>query len=456
MRCKKDWIIGMPRNRSHHRWLHAQLQQWQSEGLISNEIAASIRQRYPEESVANKSRLSWMTVILGIFGSILITGGIILIFAHNWHDLSRSLRTAIAITPLIVFQALGIWTLARRPRTTAWQEGIAAGLTLSIGAAIALIAQTYQLGGDFGRFMLVWTLLTLPILYALRSGTALWLYLTGTVIYAGYLLDGADAGAPGFYLLYLAAVLFVIRAHLNADHPLLAVLGRYALAIAFWVGFPLAFDYRWDGAWLPTMTAAAGAMFLWDRPVDGRIEHLHRHPFSLTAALFAIGILAVFSFEDAWQGFGRSLRDSQQSSFASLALIGIIAVIWGLGMIRWVRLSFFWPVLLGGALPALATIGWLMSGQPNASSPLMLATNATGLALGVLAIFQALREDRLSLLNYGLILVGGLVLLRFFDSDLGFVVRGLGFIGLGIAFLVANFLFVRHRRSQSNDTEAHS
>src|SRR5207302_212408 len=55
---------------------------------------------------------------------------------------------------------------------------------LAIGTAIALIAQTYNLGGDFGDFMLTWSLLGLPIIYLLRSSVATALYWVGVTTWA--------------------------------------------------------------------------------------------------------------------------------------------------------------------------------------------------------------------------------------------------------------------------------
>ena len=44
-----------------------------------------------------------------------------------------------------------------------------------------------------------------------------------------------------------------------------------------------------------------------------------------------------------------------------------------------------------------------------------------------------------------LLTVAALIVARFFDSDLNFLLRGLIFIGLGVAFLVTNLVMLRRK-----------
>jgi dipeptide/tripeptide permease len=60
-------------------------------------------------------------------------------------------------------------------------------------------------------------------------------------------------------------------------------------------------------------------------------------------------------------------------------------------------------------------------------------------------LWRGLREDRLGLVNGGMLMLAGLIITRFFDSDLGFVVRGLAFIVVGVGFLAANMVLIRRK-----------
>ena len=53
--------------------------------------------------------------------------------------------------------------------------------------------------------------------------------------------------------------------------------------------------------------------------------------------------------------------------------------------------------------------------------------------------------QQLARANFGLLLLVALAFSRFFDSELSFVTRGLGFIVVGAGFLVANILLFKRR-----------
>ena len=42
-----------------------------------------------------------------------------------------------------------------------------------------------------------------------------------------------------------------------------------------------------------------------------------------------------------------------------------------------------------------------------------------------------------------MIVIAGLVVVRFFDTEVGFVAKGLAFIAVGVGFLVANVIMAR-------------
>ena len=75
-----------------------------------------------------------------------------------------------------------------------------------------------------------------------------------------------------------------------------------------------------------------------------------------------------------------------------------------------------------------------------------LIFDAYALILGSELMARGVRANSVLRANFGLIIITGLALSRFFDSDLDFVTRGLGFILVGAGFLVANVIFFKQRR----------
>jgi hypothetical protein len=73
------------------------------------------------------------------------------------------------------------------------------------------------------------------------------------------------------------------------------------------------------------------------------------------------------------------------------------------------------------------------------------------LALGVLLIWDGARCASLSLANAGLLVVAVHLLVRLFDSDIPFTLKGILFILVGVGFLGANFAIVKRRRQTRSD-----
>ncbi len=73
--------------------------------------------------------------------------------------------------------------------------------------------------------------------------------------------------------------------------------------------------------------------------------------------------------------------------------------------------------------------------------------NILVLALGILTIIDGAKQDHLGILNFGLLIVTALVVCRFFDTDLSFVIRGLLFIAVGFGFFMTNYWMLKKRKS---------
>jgi hypothetical protein len=75
-----------------------------------------------------------------------------------------------------------------------------------------------------------------------------------------------------------------------------------------------------------------------------------------------------------------------------------------------------------------------------------LLVNLIILVFAVNTIRSGAKQNHLGILNYGLLIITALVLCRFFDTDLSFVIRGLLFIAVGAGFFAANFYLIQQRK----------
>jgi len=432
-------------NRKHVAWLYEQLPDWVERGIVSAESAEKVRQRYGE---AERGGRHWAVLVFGILGGALIGAGIILLLAHNWEDLTRPVRAVLSFAPLVLAQALAGYVIWKRRESAAWCEGAGTFWTLAIGATISLVAQTYNLSGDFGAFMLTWILAALPIVYLLNSSAAAMLYWSGATAWAGYEVSHDGSHALFWPLLALALPQLWMAARINRYQPRVGwMLLVLAVCGAFGVGFSVA--DRFSHSWVPVFAGYFAALYMIGAAWFDEGRTSWQRPLQTIGALGVIALTIVFSFRfclkefwqlNDWTAFRSAWPDEwPDATVAALCPLAALAL-WGHA---WMRRD---PVaLLFGGLPVLTLVASPLHGENNLVV-LIVLMNLYALGLGVGLITIGVRDQRLGVVNLGLLVTATLIIARFFDSDMSFVVRGLAFIGVGIGFLVANVALVRRMR----------
>lgn len=403
------------------------------EGLISAEQAERIRSRYATDPAQGGNR---MLLVFAILGSLLVGLGILLIIAHNWDDLSRGTRTALAFVPVLLGQGLVLYGMVRKPLVVAWREGSALLLACGLCACVSLIAQIHHIGGALDGYLFTCSLLILPLLYVPGSVCVALGYLAMITWYAWIVrFEGFGSGyRPWFFIpLLLAALPFYFRqARQSGQSP-----GFWwmSLLVAFSVGFGSQLFYTdWTVVHSLGLVALAAAFTLvpWLHPWS----ELRTWPWVLIGGATMLITLCVFSFRPIWE----QLDDEGRADWPLIAAYGTIGSIAYLVSLRNRRPFERWPYpegwwlflicfIVGAFSPALATI----------------LVNIALLVLGVVTVKHGTEKGSLRRMNLGLTILSATVFMRFFDSDLSFVVRGLLFIAIGCGFLFMNMRMVRHR-----------
>lgn len=138
--------------------------------LRRNEQATQHSQTYLRKNQSSKN--NGLIITVSILGVLLIGFGIIYLFAHNWDHLSRSMKTFLSMTPVIIAIGVNLFTLLKRKDNVIWQESAAIYSFLAVGSMLALIMQVYQLQGIENYFFTYWCMLCLPLVYLLQSHSA--------------------------------------------------------------------------------------------------------------------------------------------------------------------------------------------------------------------------------------------------------------------------------------------
>ncbi|MFY9657677.1 MAG: DUF2157 domain-containing protein [Methylocystis sp.] len=436
------------RDQKHIAWLYEQLPGLVSEGTLTSEAAQRLRERYGE---AEGGRGVQSATLFGVLGAVLVGGGIILLLAHNWDDFSRTTRAALSFAPLVLAQALAGYALWRKPESVAWREGAGAFLTLAIGASIALVAQTYNIAGDVGDFLLTWSLLALPIVYVTPAIVPALLYLIGVTVWASAQWT-SNAEALGYFVL-VALILpwWLFEAKDNPYRPRPVIFAwAFALLLPYGLTASLHDAFDLQGVWMLLSGAIAGALFLAGRRFWGEGISRMQQPLQTLGALAAVVLALVFSFEDIWRMQMRDLTGDAGAFRHALSADPIAFAIAALWLLLWLALWIDslrfrdWARSLLGALPIFVALGLVLTrfDYPLAA---MLLLNAYLFALGLGTLLAGLGEQSLGRVNGGMLILAAVILVRFFDADIGFIARGLAFIALGASFLIVNLVMIRRR-----------
>ena len=426
-------------------WLHAELPALVDRGVLSADAAEALRRHYgPPDTVGVAGRLG--QILLASIGALLVGGGIILILAHNWEDLGRPARAALALGMLVAAQGLAIYAALRRASSTAWIESTSALLVAAIGAAIALVGQTYHVGGSFEDLMRGWLWLALPIPYLTGSTLAavgIWSLLIVRATGHTWLGTGPDVWA----VMIAAAPFVVMRVRRYPESWATALLTTAAAFSTFVVGTILTIGDDWDGLWSVfdvTFVAALVAVVSW--PVGSESVGWRRrlaHPVWLTLIVLA----AVLSFEDVWDDAYTIAGDVRRATVIVVPVVALgcaaLATAVAIVLAQAGRLA----AAVGSSAALLILVGHVLA-LVGVNGAGWILFNLWLLVVCVATLTEGVRVMELGIVNRGLAAAAAFMVARFFDTDLSFLLRGIAFVALGIACLGVNLWLIRRTRRQ--------
>lgn len=411
--------------------------------IISPETANKIQEYYRKKEGQSQNRLF---IVFGVLGAILMGLGIILILAHNWDNLPRTIKTFFALFPLFIGQILCGFVLLRKRESIAWRESSSAFLFFAVGASLSLVSQIYNIDGELSSLVLTWMLLVLPLIYVMRSSIVSLLYIVGISYYAievGY-WSYSDSESytywllilsvlPHYYLLYKKNTQNNFMSFHNWFIPLsiIIVLGTVTknieelMYVAYFSLFAVFYLF------------GKFSYFKKQKPIN--------NGFKILASLGTIILLLILSFNWFWEDLAEtnfifdeiiSSPELYTASILTLTAGGLLFKQWSLNSkieINLFEIFFiiFIIIFIIGLFTSLAAV----------------FINIIVFVIGVMTIRNGAKQDHLGILNFGLLIITALVTCRFFDTDLSFVFRGLLFISVGVGFFVTNYRMLKKRKT---------
>ena len=427
------------------KWISEELPLLVEKGIVSDQQSKAILEYFSQQNIKKPNTA---IVAFSIIGSTLLAAGIILILAHNWANLPRAMRICISYLPLVVSQLIGFWVIVKKRDSDAWTEGIAAFGFLAIGATLSLVSQTYHIQGDFRSFIFNWMLLGFPLVYLYRSTTAAVFYIVSLTTWA-IAEKVAIHGSLGYWPLIALIAPYYIMKFKNDIHS------KTVTIIGWFVSISLVFGVFWaisditEGYKVISLIAlflgflSIGLLYFQDE------ESFWSVPFSRVGLLGLSVVYVVLSYRDVWKNLSFVPRPETINIVGLLKtgntiisiLLPILAIILAYKAVGIKK----WPILLYSIGLPLALISFTVSYNNLGRAIITSAFNLYVLLCGLLYLIQGIKNNSSKSMNYGFVMIAAIVILRFFDTDLTFITRGLIFIVLGLSFLGANIYLAKRK-----------
>ncbi|MCB0762504.1 MAG: DUF2157 domain-containing protein [Flavobacteriales bacterium] len=407
--------------------------------VITSETADKITKWYADQHPPREARL---LAIFGVIGAILIGLGLILIVAHNWDAFPRGVKTVWAFVPLILGLAGSAYTLLKRPESVAMRESSGSFTILAVGVAISLVSQIYNIEGDLAGFLLTWCLIALPLVYALKSNVGALLYIAGITWYGGEVAYDYPSRIPWLYLPLLCGIIpyYINEVLHRSKENGTTFLHWFVVASAVYMlpGFHGEFEL------LPLAYAALFGV-LWQIGALPAMHKLYlvRNPYRIVGALGTTVMLIICSFKAIWS---REMFEAL-SDYSVISALVLLVGMAGIVLYRRQKGEEIQSDPMTWIPPALVLMLPLSAVSDVVSA---IVVNLITVGWGIYMILHGTARNHLGWLNFGLVTIAVLIVARFFDMNISYVLRGLLFVGVGVAFLLFNYRLIQQRKKQSS------
>lgn len=412
--------------------------------IISEETADTIRDFYQNKEETSSNRL---IIVFGVLGAILTGLGIILIIAHNWDALSRTTKTLFSFLPLVMGQALCAFALVKKQKQVAWRESTAIFLFFAVGASIALISQVYNIPGNLSSFLLTWMLLCFPLIYMMRSSVTSLLYLMGITYYAcetGYWTY--PSSTPYLYwVLLLLAIPHYYGLWKHQPESNFSIWHHWLVPLSVIITLGTLAESAEEFMFIAYLSLLGG-LYLIGKADDFNTQKLMHNGYRILGTGGMLAMLLFLSFDEFWNQLYEEKLSLNGAINATEFFVALLLSMGATTLLYWMHKNKSWKDIELMEVVFLLFILTFLVGLFTPILPVVMM-NLLVLLLGITTIRQGAKIHHLGVLNYGLLIITALIICRFFDVNLSFVVRGILFVLVGVGFFVANYQMLQKKKA---------
>ncbi|MDD4375887.1 MAG: DUF2157 domain-containing protein [Clostridia bacterium] len=190
-------------NNKEYSFLRLKLSELVNNNIISTEQYIEADKHFQTNK---KDKASLVTIFTAI-GILLIALSIITIFAFNWDTIPKGIKVLISFIPLIITSIMMYKCIATKEYKISLYTSIFA--PLSIIATNSLITQIFHIQMEIFEIFFISMLMFLPIMLTLRNSISLFIYGFCTIIYAMNINSYLGESITLFRTILLALPLFI-------------------------------------------------------------------------------------------------------------------------------------------------------------------------------------------------------------------------------------------------------
>lgn len=408
--------------------------------ILTPETAGQVNSFYENRKGKQGNKL---VIVFGILGALLVGSGIILIIAHNWDDLGKVGQLSVGLLPLLIAQLLAVYAFLKKRDSKVWIEVSSLLVFFAIATGISVVGQVYNLHSNFGRFLLTWIILSLPLLYTHRSALVSLLVWGLATWYVGEICYNFrdNLFAPWYWAVVAVLSPYYINLILKSPTSNFTFFHHWFVAgsLAFSLGM---FAYEADELIMLSYITLFSIFVLIGQLKSFQNIRTIANAYLVIGSVGIISLLLFLSFDGYWQNAYDHVDDWMTSR--EMVVNGFLVVLASALVYKLQGYKKF-TLINAKSFAFLAVIILLFIGYASPTIAQLL-TNFLILALAIFTIRDGAINQRLGIMNYGLLIVSSLIICRFFDTDLSFIWRGLLFVAVGVGFFVANFWMSKKKK----------
>lgn len=305
-------------------------------------------------------------------------------------------------------------------------------------------------------FVFVWSLLTIPLLYLSNATLVCILYLC---LISSWALGAGTHGESVWYWALLLAALphlwknlrvlqkgYVSKQFVGFGDRARANLLGWALVLTFTAAIHNVFENRIQLNWLMGDAIIFAFLYMVGKQFFGQEKSMWLRPFQTTAiaGIFILSMVLTFkwysgniSFEEWFAG--RNYTSTATWINFAILLLAVITLkalairFWKQGkQVNYLLLSFPTLVLISIFIALSTNDFWARA-----------LFNLYIFVWGLYYVNEGIKHQLVALVNAGTFFLATLLIVRFFDSDLDFLLKGIAFVVIGVGFLTANYVLTK-------------